>query len=334
MPRLAVQLIPSPIGISSMLFHGKTQSDAGTPVVQSQQTSSEESAFSIANGTALGQWLLVQGIAKGSHSEVYRASPLDRGTHSTADYAVKVVRQDRDPQLGKQLLQRQVIASNMISAPEVIPVLAADLDSERPHIVMPFIPGADLNSWLTHNSTQPLPVLLWIVRQIAQGLKEMHQHRWLHGDVQPANIIISDSGHLFLADLAFSQSLDNLEADFGTGNRLYAAPERWTATPELSPASEVYSLGIIFYELLAGQLPVECGTEQQYSPAALQESASILRRKRPSAPVSIERVLARLMARQPSRRPTLSEVVPVLMALEIETFGQHINPSSKSSKAA
>ena len=147
--------------------------------------------FTFATGSSLGQWKLVAHVARGSHAEVYRASPLDRGDYGTADYALKVARPDINPVVAKRLLSRQLLAASSLPSPEIIPVLAADLDHSSPHIVMPFIPGCDLNDWQAANSMQPLPVLLWIARQIAQGLKSMHQLGWLHGDLQPANILIN-----------------------------------------------------------------------------------------------------------------------------------------------
>ena len=290
--------------------------------------------FTFATGSSLGQWKLVAHVARGSHAEVYRASPLDRGDYGTADYALKVARPDINPVVAKRLLSRQLLAASSLPSPEIIPVLAADLDHSSPHIVMPFIPGCDLNDWQAANSMQPLPVLLWIARQIAQGLKSMHQLGWLHGDLQPANILINESGHLFITDLAFAQSIESLDPEFGNGNRFYSAPERWLTTPELSPASDIYSLGVILFELLAGQLPFGCGTESQYSPENMQRSGQLLRDQNTRLPAAIERVLARLLARQTTRRPLAEEIVPVLMALEIETFGQHITPQHQRRVAA
>lgn len=297
-------------------------------------STSSASNFFFGPGSALGQWKLVSPVARGTHSEVYRASPLDRGDYSLADYAVKVARTDVEPQIAKQLLSRQILAGNSLSTPEIIPILAADLEHQHPHIVMPFIPGNTLKGWLLESQSQPLPVLLWIARQIAQGLQAMHHLGWVHSDLQPANVLINESGHLFLTDLAFAQSLEGLDAEFGTGHRDYAAPERWQETPELSAASDIYSLGIILYEMLAGDLPMACGTAAQYSPENVQRSGLTLREKNPQLPSAIERVISRLLSRQPSRRPAAAELVPVLMALEIETFGQHINPHRQHRQVA
>lgn len=302
-----------------------------TPVHNNYSGSSD---FFFASGDSLGQWKLVSPIACGTHAEVYRASPLDRGDYSLADYAVKVIRQDIHAATAKRLLARQILASNALATPEIIPVLAADLEHEYPHLVMPFIPGSDLQSWHSIHHAQPLPVLIWVARQIAQGLQAMHNLGWVHSDLQPANVLMNESGHLFLTDLAFAQSLQELDPDFGAGNRHYAAPERWQEKPELSAASDIYSLGIILFELLAGQLPFGCGSAEQYSPENMHHSGVILREKNPQLPQSIERVIARLLSRQPSRRPTADELVPVLMALEIETFGQHINPVQPRRAAA
>lgn len=290
--------------------------------------------FQFAPGSSLGQWKLCSTVARGTHAEVYRASPLDRGDYSLADYAVKVARQDTHPQTAKRLLARQILASNALATPEIIPVLSADLEHEFPHLVMPFIPGCDLRDWQNANHSQPLPVLLWVARQIAQGLQSLHHLGWVHSDLQPANILINESGHLFLTDLAFAQAIHEIDPEFGTGNRLYAAPERWQEAPELSAASDIYSLGIILFELLAGQVPIGCGTSAQYAPENMQLSGQLLRENNPQIPPAIERVIARLLSRQPARRPTADELVPVLMALEIETFGQHINPSTRRRSAA
>lgn len=293
-----------------------------------------ESSFSLTTPTVLGQWSLVAPIAMGTHAEVYLATPLDRGTQSSADYAIKVARPNVSREIAVPLLARHLAAASALSDPAIIPVLSADMNGTHPHLVMPYIRGGNLQQWRVKSTHQPLPVLLWIVRQLAQGLLSIHNLRWLHGDVQPANILISDTGHLFITDLAFSQSIDALDPEFGRGNRFYAAPERWSDRPELSQASDVYSLGIIFFELLTGNLPAGCGSDSQYTPEQLQKSANLFRDRHPNAPIAIEKVLGRLLSRHPARRPALEELVPVLMALEIETFGKHITPSSHFRGAA
>lgn len=309
----------------------KTNEPTETPV---HVKNGDSFPFQFTPGSSLGQWKLIAPVARGTHAEVYRAAPLDRGDYSHADYAVKIARPDIHPQTAQRLLARQIVASNALATPEIIPVLAADLESNFPHLVMPFIPGCDLSVWQIANQAQPLPVLLWIARQIAQGLQSMHQLGWVHCDLQPANILINESGHLFLTDLAFAQAIHEMDPEFGTGNRLYAAPERWQNIPELSAASDIYSLGIILFELLAGQVPVGCGTSSQYAPENMQLSGQLLRDNNPQIPPAIERVIARLLSRQPSRRPSADDLVPVLMALEIETFGQHITPTTQRRTAA
>lgn len=272
----------------------------------------------------LGTWRLVSLLGTGAWSRVYKAQPADSPADRPADYALKVAHL-HGPHAAQAaaFLRREAQVGRSVSHPHLAPILAFSLDTEPCFVVSPRLEGVTLAAALAAGQRPSLPHALWIVRQTAEALGALHSEGWLHGDVKPGNIIISARGHATLIDLGFARRLDERtgRADHALLATLaYAAPEVFTNTVAPSAFSDVYSLGVVLFEMLTGQLPFLATDPTDLAVAHLQQIPPDARTLAPHLPPRIGWLLKRMLAKEPLRRPDISELISLLVELEVETF--------------
>ena len=173
-------------------------------------------------------------------------------------------------------------------------------------LVMPSLEGTTLRARLSTGELLDVPTALWIVRQVAEALDALEAAGWVHGDVKPENIFVSSEGHATLLDLGFARRSDEAAqtAERGVmGTAAYLAPERLAAPAEADIRGDIYSLGAVLFESLAGRPAFEGDT-----------LADLLRRQRQSAPPNLLKLVPqlppdaawlvrRMLAKDPLRRP-------------------------------
>ncbi|MCC9601983.1 protein kinase [Stieleria sp. JC731] len=255
----------------------------------------------------LGIWRLGQLIHEGNENAVFRAQPIDAAGSPRWDYAIKVAKNEE----ARQGIARSIIAAASLSHPNLVTVLDGDARSATAYLVMPRIVGDSMQSNLQRGPRRPLPVALWFVRQMCQALECMHKSGWVHGDVKPTNLILSTNGHLTLLDLgfAFRGTLDQ-SAPF-RGTPAYASPELLTNPSAASQASDIYAAGRILWDWLAN---VDTANELLLSPVC--------------------ELVEQMAEEHPEHRPTASKVVQSLLRLEIDSLGEHIEPSQNNYRRA
>ena len=155
----------------------------------------------------------------------------------------------------------------------------------------------------SHTGSRELPVSLWLVRQMAQGLEALHRAGWIHGDIQPENVLVSPRGHVTLIDLGMASKIHAVAQNPFRGTRDYAAPESLSGPFAAIPGMDIFSLGRVLWQGLAHIRPV--------AQIHLEPVAELV-----EAMISIA----------PECRPSATEVVKTLLSLEIKTLGHHIGP--------
>jgi serine/threonine-protein kinase len=277
----------------------------------------------------LGNWQLECIAGSGPLTNVFFARPTGCPADWPADYAVKTLQppHDEDP-LAINLLRREAEVGRNTSHPHLVPILESKLDSPPYYLVMPKIDGAPLNRAVAAVGRIAIPQALWIARQVAEALKQLHINGWVHADVKPANIIVSAEGHATLVD--FGCALRSSESIFSwerpvVGTLHYVAPEMVTSRLRTDCRCDIYSLGITLFELLAGRVPFPESDQARLVEAHLCVAPPDLRKLRQEVPREVAELVRCMLAKEPLRRPqTASEVIERLTDLEIETLDTRI----------
>ena len=161
-------------------------------------------------------------------------------------------------------LKREICAQALVRHPSLVPVLDQNCDVARPFFVVELCPGGSLADRLAASGGKGLPTeeAIRIFLQVAYGLRAAHAHSLAHGNIKPENILFDAMGNAKLADFGLSRVIEVDTAKgmpqvfVGTGGMGYMSPEQLArSTKDLGPSSDVYAVGILFYEMLTGQLP-------------------------------------------------------------------------------
>jgi eukaryotic-like serine/threonine-protein kinase len=298
---------------------GHSRSAALTEAAQLPQLASDDNLPSEA-----GDWRLEGLLGEGALARVFRSRPAASPAGQRAAYALKMLhrRWEGQPE-AVALLRREAKVGRTVVHPHVIPVLAAHLHDAPFFVVMPRLVGQTLAARL---SSGPLSasIALWIARQAAEGLGAMHRHGYLHGDVKPANIFLARNGHLTLLDLGFARAFDEAGS---AANRLvlgtinYLAPELLTSAIAADERTDIFSLGIVLFEMLVGRPPLAARDLADLLQMHNEYRPPNLRALRPDLPPELAHLVRRMLFKEPLRRPqSMQEVIQQLVRLEIETM--------------
>lgn len=277
-------------------------------------------------GKVLGAWQLCSYVGSGAWTDVYRARPLGAPESSPADYAVKVLQAEfQSDRLAMGMLQREAFVAQQVSHPHLTTVLASHVDEAPYYLVAPYLNGAALDQTIQLPTRLPVPHALWILRQVTEAIAALHAAGWGHFDLNPGNVIVGPTGHATLIDLGLSRKLeaeDSPGKQTLAGTPAYMAPELFQPTHQLTAATDVYSLGVLLYQLLVGTLPFQDEDPMELVNAHLETPPPALRQKLPQVPTRLARLVRRMLAKEPLRRPTTEELIATLAMLEIDTFSE------------
>ncbi len=258
----------------------------------------------------LGIWRLGKPIQRGTTTELALAQPADATGSPRWDYVIKRAVHSDDIEACQQIT-RFTAAAAAARHPNLVAVLDASTSPISPYVVMPRLDGHTMQCHLDQSELKPLPVGLWLVRQVAQALATLHAAGWVHGDVKPANVMVGSRGHVTLVDLGFATPVHTMAGGHYRGTPDYCAPEAFVDNRAAMPAMDIYSLG----RVLANGLT----RSEQVSGRSIDPVTDLV---------------ARMSSEKPSDRPDAAGVATELLRLEIETLGHHIGPRSRGRRAA
>jgi serine/threonine protein kinase len=208
----------------------------------------------------------------------------------------------------------------LLDHPHIVRVKHIGKDETRGHfVVMPFVSGGSLAERLK-NGQRPTATesARWIVK-LAQALHHAHERNLVHRDVKPANILFNDANEPLLADFGLALHRDQMSLDpNSSGTRKYQSPEQVKQLGSIVDArSDIYSLGMVFYELLAGVPPYpKDSSKTDWQKMTLEIPAPPIRTHRADVPAELERICLKMLEKKPSDRPTTALDV----ADELERF--------------
>ncbi len=248
------------------------------------------------------RYQLLEQIGKGGMAIVFRARDLMLERY----VAVKVLREDysRDSAFQERFRQEARAAANL-SHPNIVTVHDFGLDAGQLFIVMELVPGTDLKNLIQtrgrFTSEEALPLII----QACAGIGYAHRAGLVHCDVKPHNMLVTPDHRLKVADFGIARAFASIhpeeKSDVVWGSPLYFAPEQAAGGAPL-PASDVYSLGVVLYEMLTGELLFSATTATELARLHLEAPPPPLRDKLPELPPSLEQILLKVLSKEPSAR--------------------------------
>jgi len=253
-------------------------------------------------GTVVAGYRIEATLGEGGAGQVYRAAPPGGG----APVALKLMRraQARDEESRRRFL-REARAAGEVSHPHLVGVLAAGDADGRPFLVMPYVPGRSLAARIAGEGPLDPAESVRVVGEVARGLQAVHRAGLLHRDVKASNVLLALDGTAALSDFGLAKGRD-YSALTRTGQLVgtleYVAPELLRGEPA-SRASDLYALGCVAYECLAGRTPFGGGGMFQVGMGHLEREPPDLEASRPGLPAELPRAVGLALAKAPGDRP-------------------------------
>jgi eukaryotic-like serine/threonine-protein kinase len=271
-------------------------------------------------GTLLsGRYRLESKLGSGGMSTVYlaRDETLDR------QVAVKVMHREiseQPDQLERFRAEARAVAK--LSHSNVVGVIDAGEDGGHPYIVFEYVEGETVKQRIRRSGQLPVSDALAYAIEIGQGLAVAHGRRMVHRDVKPQNVLIDPDGRAKVTDFGIARQLET-EGVTATGRVLgttdYVSPEQAMGR-QVDPRSDIYSLGIVLYEMLVGDVPFHADSLVGVAMKHVNEELPDVQRRRPEVSAAVAAVIERATTKEPARRyQSIEEMIDDLeAALEVE----------------
>ncbi len=283
------------------------------------------------SGMVLDQrYRILHELMAGGMGTVYEAEQIRLGKR----VAIKVLRPQSDEQAALRRFEREARLASRIRHRNVVEMIDFGIEEGTAYYVMELLEGRDLSAVLREKKTLSWPVARSIVLQVARALRAAHQHGIVHRDVKPANCFVieaEDEDELELVkvlDFGIAKIDPNLGTDGGltrtselVGTVAYMSPEQAQSQP-VDPRSDVYSLGVLVYQLLTGQLPFKDDNAFNVLLAHVREPPRPPRTIVPSIPEPVEAALMKALNKKPEHRfPSMEDFRKALAAVPAAAMG-------------
>ena len=243
--------------------------------------------------------------------------------------ALKVLSPDAAHAFGVERFQREVRLAARMQHPHILSVFDSGEAAGHLWYTMPFVDGESLRDRLRRETRLPMRDALRIAAQAAQALAYAHAHGVIHRDVKPENLLLTHDGNTLVADFGIARPAlavdDRLTTTgLGIGTPMYMSPEQAIGDRALDARTDVYSLGAVLYEMLAGEPPYSGPTAQAIVARQIGGEVPEVRRLRPEVSEPLADVVRRSLAADPSQR--LASAADLAAALEAEEVTPHRTP--------
>jgi len=243
-------------------------------------------------------------VGMGGMATVYRARDL----YLDRLVAVKILREPyaSDGAFRQRFLD-EARAAARLDHPNVVRIYDVGIDGRRPYIVLELVEGEDLRALIDRMRPVPIPLALNLTQQICAGVGQAHRLGLVHCDLKPQNILITRAGQVKVADFGIARAIQNGTAASATpenvvwGSPHYIAPERVAGQAPL-PASDVYSIGVMLYEMLTGVPPFHAENTEALLRSHLEEPPQPPSSVNPRIPPQLDWLVLRTLAKDPTSR--------------------------------
>jgi serine/threonine-protein kinase len=256
-------------------------------------------------------------LGKGGMAMVYLGRDLMLERH----VAIKVLREDYSADGAfRERFREEAKAVANLAHPNIVTVYDFGLDARRLFIVMEYVPGKDLHTIVTQRGRLRIKEGVQLAIQACMGIGFAHRAGFVHCDIKPHNLLVTPEWRLKVTDFGIARALVSIQPDESSdvvwGSPQYFAPEQ-AAGQAPSPASDVYSLGVVMYQMLTGQAPFIGKTSGELARLHRRAVPIPPREINPSIPQELEEVILKVLSKEPSARyRTADQLGRVLQTLE------------------
>ena len=286
-------------------------------------------------------------LGRGGMATVFVARDLKHGR----DVALKVLHPELGASIGAERFRQEIQIAAQLTHPHILPLHDSGEvpsgEDRAPDLwyTMPFVEGESLRERLQRERSLPVDVAIGITREVAGALDYAHRHGIVHRDIKPENILLVE-GHALIADFGIARALGATDAGVarqaltGTGLALgtpgYMSPEQLTGEMQIDGRADIFALGCVFYEMLAGAPPFEGPNPQAVLFRAMTDDPPPLRDRRPGLPPSLEQVVIKAMHRdREDRYPSAGQFLQALTTGEnaLPGDGARLGPMRRLKRA-
>ncbi len=252
--------------------------------------------------TLNNRYLLQERIGSGGMAVVYRAQ--DQMLERTV--ALKLLKKDfsTDPAFRERFRQEAKAAANL-SHPNIVTIYDFGYGEEQLFIIMEYVPGQDLKTIMKDQGSLEFGEALSLMIQACAGIGSAHRSGLVHCDIKPQNMLVTPDGRLKVVDFGIARAMASIRPDekhqIVWGSPQYFSPEQASGAPP-SPASDVYSLGIVLFEAVTGQPPFRAVSAEELSQMHRETLPPSPRQLNPNIPHHLESIILKTLSKNPANR--------------------------------
>ena len=249
------------------------------------------------------RYVIERELGAGGMATVYLAQDVKH----QRKVAIKVLRPELAQVLGSERFLREINIAAQLQSPHILPLLDSGEAEGLLFYVMPYLPGDSLRDRLAKQGTIPPSEAMRFLRDVVDGLAHAHRQGVVHRDIKPDNVMIAER-HAVLMDFGVAKAMSDATAQhaltsigISVGTPAYMAPEQAAADPGIDHRADIYSVGVLAYEMLSGRTPFS-GTAQAVLTAHLTSDPESLQSVTPDVPPAVARIVMQCLEKSPAER--------------------------------
>ncbi|HZT84059.1 MAG TPA: Stk1 family PASTA domain-containing Ser/Thr kinase [Gaiellaceae bacterium] len=274
-----------------------------------------------------GRYLIERKLGAGGMADVYLAEDQELGRH----VALKLLnaRHAHDEQFVERF-RREAQSAAGLNHPNIVSIFDRGYAEDTYYIAMEYLDGRTLKELIVRNGPTPIPIAIDYARQVLAAIAFAHRHGVVHRDIKPHNVVVGKDGRLKVTDFGIARSGASQMTEAGSivGTAQYLSPEQARGAP-VDPRSDVYSLGVVLYEMLTGQVPFTGDAPVEIAMKHLTAIPEPPSRLRPEVPHDLDAVVMRALAKDPDERYGSAEE----MDADLARVARGVSVSEKTEEA-